>query len=80
MGTDETLFRFIVPVLGNGARVLPLSYKCSGTVLKLVVRHQQKAMFRLVQCLGTRSERGLSCKREKTLIDIHLLEKPGLIS
>ena len=39
-GTHENLFR-LVPVPGHGARVLPL-------VNKLVLRHQQKALFRLV--------------------------------
>ena len=46
-GTDENLFR-LVPVVGHGARVLPLEL----AVFKFVFEHQQKAMFRLVPVLG----------------------------
>ena len=58
--TDENLFR-LVPVLGHGARLLPLEL-----VPKFVFGNHQKAMLRLVPLVrapfpGTKSERGLKC-------------------
>ena len=58
-GADKNLFR-LVPVLGRSARVLPLELvPVPGTVPKLVLWHQQKAVFRLVlSCAGRKSARG----------------------
>ena len=51
-GTDEILFR-LVPVLGHGARVLPLELlPVPGHSAQISARHQQKAMFRLVPVPG----------------------------
>ena len=53
--TVKTCFR-LVPVLGHGARVLRILLELvfmPGTVPKLVLGHQQKAMFRLVPFPGT---------------------------
>ena len=72
MDTDENLFR-LVPVPGNGARVLPLELvPVPGHDAQISARAPKKALFRLMPVLGhrarvTKGEQNLGNPKSRSL-------------